>query len=314
MLTVQQGLFAKRGVRLSGLPTGVGTKALRINATGQLSMADTTTVPLPELNATNIGFGNSNNKLGGSPFFIYDASTYKFQTVGSAGGENSFTFDGGNNKSYFNHEDNFDHKVGINTTTPSVALDVVGQININAAGVGDNNIFSDGSSELGENAGTRIRVRGSTTSDNIFYNAINGHIMTGLVQMTSYGAGTATFDASGNITSVSDERLKTNIKPYKTGLKELLLIKPIQYKWNEKSKMETEGTYAGFSAQNVKANIPLGTGENKEGYLSLQDRAIMATLVNAVKELNTKIENLEKQNAKLVKKLNKKPKKVILKY
>ena len=40
----------------------------------------------------------------------------------------------------------------------------------------------------------------------------------------------------------------------------------------------------------------------------------MATLVNAVKELNTKIENLEKQNAKLVKKLNKKPKKVILKY
>ena len=43
MLTVQQGLFAKRGVRFNALPTGVGTKALRIDASGSLSLADTTT-------------------------------------------------------------------------------------------------------------------------------------------------------------------------------------------------------------------------------------------------------------------------------
>lgn len=78
--------------------------------------------------------------------------------------------------------------------------------------------------------------------------------------------------------------------------------------------METAGTYAGFSAQNVKAVIPLGTGENKDGYLSLQDRAIMATLVNAVQELSAKVDKLEKQNAELVKKLAKNPKKVTLKY
>jgi hypothetical protein len=44
MLNIQEGLFAKRGVRFSGLPTGVGTKALRINSNGQLSIADTTAV------------------------------------------------------------------------------------------------------------------------------------------------------------------------------------------------------------------------------------------------------------------------------
>lgn len=39
---VQNGIWGKRGVRFSGLPTGVGTKALRIDGSGNLSMADTT--------------------------------------------------------------------------------------------------------------------------------------------------------------------------------------------------------------------------------------------------------------------------------
>jgi len=303
LLTVQQGLFAKRGVRLSGLPTGVGTKALRINATGQLSMADTT--GSPTLTSTQIAFGSASNLMTSSIGLIYNEG-YEFKAAVSSGGYKS---DGTNNyvgdfnanvdgnvlnvktdESYVTYADNNSHNVkfGINTTTPSVALDVVGDVSIS----GGFNVNTPADCYLGDVTNSlAIRVSGSN-ADNI-------------IQFIGYGAGTATFDANGNISSSSDIRLKTNIKSYKTGLKELLQIKPIQYKWNEKSKMETEGTYAGFSAQNVKANIPLGTGENKEGYLSLQDRAIMATLVNAVKELNTKVENLVKQNAKLVKRLNK---------
>lgn len=122
---------------------------------------------------------------------------------------------------------------------------------------------------------------------------------TGAMRLSNYGAGTATFDASGNITSVSDERLKTGIEPYLSGLYELLLLNPIQYKWDEKSGNETKETYAGFSAQNVKSAIPLGTGENKDGYLSLQERAIVATLVNAVKEQQQIIDELKSNIFKL---------------
>jgi len=43
LFSVTQGVHLQRGVRLSGLPTGVGTKALRIDANGTLSIADTTT-------------------------------------------------------------------------------------------------------------------------------------------------------------------------------------------------------------------------------------------------------------------------------
>ena len=41
MLSVSQGALFQRGVRMSGLPTGAGTKQLRIDATGKLSITDT---------------------------------------------------------------------------------------------------------------------------------------------------------------------------------------------------------------------------------------------------------------------------------
>jgi hypothetical protein len=120
-----------------------------------------------------------------------------------------------------------------------------------------------------------------------------GTTSAGVISMGAYGAGTATFDASGNISSSSDIRLKNVQGRYTAGLAAIMKLHPITYKWNEKSHLETKNIYAGFSAQNVKASIPYGTGEAPDGMLSLQDRAIMAALVNAVKELNAKVEKLE---------------------
>lgn len=188
--------------------------------------------------------------------------------------------------------------INANTATNSfVSLGVNGTIYGYYGASGNTNAFITGSA-VGD-----MCFRG--VNDNILFSTNNGTSSqmtiksTGVVQMSNYGAGTATFDASGNISSVSDERLKTAIKPYTSGLKQLLLLKPIQYKWNEKSGNETKETYAGFSAQNVKSAIPYGTGENKDGYLSLQERAIVATLVNAVKEQQQQIEELKREIIKL---------------
>lgn len=121
----------------------------------------------------------------------------------------------------------------------------------------------------------------------------------GTWQMPIYGAGTATFDASGNITSVSDERMKNVSGKFTAGLHELLKVKPITYKWNAASGLETEHRYAGFSAQNMRAAggsnyADLLTGQNPDGMYTLQDRAILAMLVNAIKELNAEVEQLKK--------------------
>ncbi len=120
---------------------------------------------------------------------------------------------------------------------------------------------------------------------------------TGTVRFANFGAGTATFDASGNISSVSDMRLKKLQRTFTQSIESLVNIVPIVYKWNEKSGMEQEHEYIGFSAQNVQENIPGAVLENKHGYLSFNDRAITAALVNAVKDLKLEIEELKKNKS-----------------
>ena len=66
-------------------------------------------------------------------------------------------------------------------------------------------------------------------------------------------------------------------------------IEPINYQWNKKSGLETEGMYTGFSAQNIKEFIPEAVGEGPNGYLTLSDRPILAATVNAIKQQQTEI-------------------------
>lgn len=119
---------------------------------------------------------------------------------------------------------------------------------------------------------------------------------TGSVRMANFGAGAATFDASGNISSVSDGRLKFIQGNYTAGLKELLQLNPIIYKWRPESGMETEHEYAGLDARQVHSVLgDYGAPMNNNGYYSLADRSLIDLLINAVKELNTEIEQLKKQ-------------------
>ena len=107
------------------------------------------------------------------------------------------------------------------------------------------------------------------------------------------GAGTLTTDSSGNVSASSDETLKNVHGAFDRGLPDILKIDPITYSWNEESGMETKGRYSGFSAQNVQKAIPEAVGASGDGILSLQDRPIIAALVNAVKELSHRVAELE---------------------
>ncbi len=115
------------------------------------------------------------------------------------------------------------------------------------------------------------------------------------IQFNGYGAGALTTDASGNITATSDERLKDILGKFKLGVAALRGITPILHKWKKSSGNETKGTYAGFSAQNVQKNIPeaVGTMNNAEKHLTLNDRPILATVVNAINEIDRRLQKLE---------------------
>jgi hypothetical protein len=116
----------------------------------------------------------------------------------------------------------------------------------------------------------------------------------GNVRFNAYGAGALTTDASGNITAASDERIKSNIRPFSRGLAEILAVNPILHGYTEESGLDqTRDDYAGFSAQQVQTIIPEAIGANADGMLSFSDRPVMAALVNAVKELSARLAALE---------------------
>ncbi len=118
---------------------------------------------------------------------------------------------------------------------------------------------------------------------------------TGTVQFANFGAGTLSTDANGNLTVSSDERLKDIQGDFTDSLSEILAINPILYKWKADTGLDTGTVYAGFSAQNVKENIPEAVGVDKNGFLTLSDRPIIAALVNAVKEIASVTDDFKKK-------------------
>ena len=118
---------------------------------------------------------------------------------------------------------------------------------------------------------------------------------TGTVRFANFGAGTLTTDANGNVSVSSDERLKNITGTFTKGLAALTKIIPIAYRWNEGSGLDTQNIYYGFSAQNIQQAIPEAVGMDKNGFLTLSDRPILAATINAIKEQELRIDMQNKQ-------------------
>jgi len=120
------------------------------------------------------------------------------------------------------------------------------------------------------------------------------------------GAGTLVTDADGNFTASSSRDLKTDIQDYNSGLSNVLSLQPVKFKWRQDSGLDYKNHYVGFIAEDAQEALPESvvhpnkiTGEKEDEEIdnpnpkSLSDRAIIAALVNSIKELNTRIEQLE---------------------
>jgi hypothetical protein len=109
---------------------------------------------------------------------------------------------------------------------------------------------------------------------------------TGFLQFNQYAAGNLSTDASGNVTSSSDERMKNITGKFKNSLEALSSIRPIRFYWKADTGLDITTEYVGFSAQNIMTSIPEAIGMDSRGMYSLQERPILATVVNAINELN----------------------------
>jgi trimeric autotransporter adhesin len=97
----------------------------------------------------------------------------------------------------------------------------------------------------------------------------------------------------GSWVASSDARLKQDIRPYSDGLRSVLAINPVHYRYKEKSARGLQPEYVGVIAQELREVAPYMVGEFEragETYLNVDNSAMTYMLINAVKELNQKVE------------------------
>ena len=102
-------------------------------------------------------------------------------------------------------------------------------------------------------------------------------------------------DASGNLLVVADGVLMADPASFKSGLAEVLQLDPLTYRWSDKTPYDPKTTWAGFDATQVVKVIPEAVGADRQGFTTLNDRALIAALVNAVKQQQVQIEELRAQ-------------------
>lgn len=94
------------------------------------------------------------------------------------------------------------------------------------------------------------------------------------------------FTALANVTAYSDERLKSEIKTIEGALDSVKAMRGASFK--------RDGKYSvGVIAQEVQKVYPEVVHENDDGYLSVAYGNLVGVLIEAVKELTTKVEALE---------------------
>ena len=124
------------------------------------------------------------------------------------------------------------------------------------------------------------------------------------VQFDSFGVGTAAsgttgeIRATGDITAFysSDERLKENFTPLTGALDKVKAIGGYEFDWKEgiEDIVSKKGHDIGVKAQELQAQYPDLVHERDNGYLAVDYIKLNAVLIEAVKELAAKVEELSK--------------------
>ncbi|RAP33594.1 hypothetical protein DID77_02910 [Candidatus Marinamargulisbacteria bacterium SCGC AG-439-L15] len=110
-----------------------------------------------------------------------------------------------------------------------------------------------------------------------------------------YVNGAAAKPGGGSWTSYSDKRLKKNIAPIEGALDKLLSLEGVTYEWKDPSQHgHLKGSQTGMIAQDIQKVFPDWVKTSNSGYLNVTYRGFEALTVEALRDLNTKLESENK--------------------
>lgn len=174
----------------------------------------------------------------------------------------------------------------IDLSSGNLTIDVAGDIILDADG---NKIkFSDGGTEIGmfQNSSSDFVIEARVQDKDIKFAGNDGGSGITALTLDMSEAGSATFN--NNVTAFSDERLKSNIETIDGGLAKILSMRGVTYTRDNKDNV-------GVIAQEVEKVIPqiVKTADDEMGTKSVDYTRITAVLIEAVKELTKRVEELE---------------------
>lgn len=150
-------------------------------------------------------------------------------------------------------------------------------------------------------AGTTNRISVTTGAGTLTLSAPQDIATTSNVTFGSILVGTATsastgqVKASGDIIAFasSDINLKVNVEPISNALDKVLQLNGVVFDWNEtaKSVYNFEGKDTGVIAQEVAQVLPEVVTTRDDGFMAVKYEKMIGLLIEAIKELNSKVEN-----------------------
>jgi hypothetical protein len=220
--------------------------------------------------------------------------------------------------------------IGMGTTIPSEKLEVSGKVLLNNGFSANNAALLYRSSVDYLFVGPQSGSSGQGGAINLYGTTNNAGSNPGGIDMFTQGGNRLRILSGGNVgigtatpnglfelgldqgrkpgTStwiiVSDARLKNTVGQYTKGLNEILQLNPITYQYrNSDARIFNEEVlnqeFAGFNAQDVQQIFPEAVGMDEDGFLNLNMHAILVAYVNAFKEQQNQINDLQKENQDL---------------
>ncbi len=170
----------------------------------------------------------------------------------------------------------------IDLSSGDLTLDVAGDIILDADG-GDVKISDDGT-HVGSltNSSSDFVIQSIVQDKDIIFKGDDGGAGITALTLDMSGAGAATFN--NDVTAFSDERLKTDIKTIEDALEKVSQMRGVTFK-----REGVAGT--GVIAQEVQPHLP-EVVHDKQEYLSVAYGNMVGILIEAIKELKTKVDKI----------------------
>lgn len=175
--------------------------------------------------------------------------------------------------------------VGIATNSPNEKLEVAGAgLFTGTAGSQNRNGL------LLDRSGTVSRITSGNTSAAAATLEVYTTTSAGTETLAATFAANGDFTAVGNVTAYSDARLKTDLQIIPNALEKVLQLNGYTY-----TRIDSGERQTGLVAQEVMKVLPEVIAEMPSGHLSVAYGNLVGLLVEAIKELTAKVEDLEKR-------------------